>query len=104
MSGNVPTPSETDPYKIVRAVRELFEGRSNAVGSCTLTANAASTTVTAANCGAGSTVLFTPTTAHAAAEVGNGTIYVSAVANGSFTLAHANNNQADRTFLYAALG
>jgi hypothetical protein len=49
-------------------------------------------------------VLLTPTTAHAATEVGNGTLYVSAVANGSFTLAHANNNQADRTFLYACFG
>jgi len=104
MSGNVPIPTEQDPYKIVRAVRELFEGRSNAVGKVTLTANAASTTVTAANCGAGSTVLLTPTSAHAAAEFGNGTIYVSAVANGSFTLAHANNSQADRTYLYAAFG
>jgi hypothetical protein len=104
MSGNVPIPTEQDPYKIVRAVRELFEGRSNAVGRFTLAANAASTTVTAANCGAASTVLLTPTSAHAAAEVGSGTIYVSAVANGSFTLTHANNSQADRTFLYAALG
>ena len=104
MSGKVPIPGETDPYKIVRAVRELYEGRSNAVGSVTLTANAASTTVTAANCGAGSTVLLTPATAHAAAELGNGTLYVGAVANGSFTLAHANNSQADRTFLYACFG
>jgi hypothetical protein len=104
MSGNVPIPTEQDPYKIVRAVRELFEGRSNAVGKLTLTANATSTTVTAANCGIGSTVLLTPTSAHAAAEFGNGTIYVSAVANGSFTLTHANNSQTDRTFLYAAFG
>ena len=46
MSGNVPIPTEKDPYKIARAIRELFEGRSNAVGSFTLAANAASTTVT----------------------------------------------------------
>jgi hypothetical protein len=104
MSGNVPVSTEKDLFKIVRAVRELFEGRSNAVGTFTLSANAASTTVTAANCGAGSTVLLTPTSAHAATELGNGTMYVSAVANGSFTVAHANNSQTDRTFLYAALG
>jgi hypothetical protein len=104
MSGNVPIPTEQDPYKIVRAVRELFEGRSNAVGSFTVTVNATGTTVTAANCGVGSTVLLTPTSAQAAAEVGNGTIYVSAVANGSFTVTHANNSQAGRTFLYAAFG
>jgi hypothetical protein len=104
MSGNVPAPNETDAYKIVRAIRELFEGRSNAVGSCTLAANAASTVVTARNCGAGSTVLLTPTSAHAAAELAAGGMYVSAVANGAFTITHANNAQADRTFLYAALG
>jgi hypothetical protein len=104
MSGNVPIPAEKDPFKIVRAVRELFEGRSNAVGAFTLVASATSTTVTAANCGAGSSVLLTPTSAQAATEVGNGTIYVSTVANGSFTVTHANNSQADRTFLYAALG
>jgi hypothetical protein len=104
MAGNVPASAETSLYKIVRAVRELFEGRSNAVGSFTLAANTATTTVTAPNCGTGSTVLYTPTSANAATEVGNGTIRVSTVANGSFTLAHANNAQTDRTFLYAALG
>jgi len=104
MAGNVPAPTETNLYRIVRAVRELFEGRSNAVGSFTLAANASTTTVAATNCGAGSTVLYTPTSANAAAEVGNGTIRVSAVGNGSFTLTHANNAQTDRTFLYAALG
>jgi hypothetical protein len=104
MSGNVPVPTEQDPYKIVRAVRELFEGRSNAVGKLTLVANAASTTVATANCGAGSTVILTPITAHAAAEVAAGALYVSAVGNGSFTLAHASNSQADRTFLYACFG
>jgi len=104
MSGNVPAPTETNLYKLVRAIRELFEGRSNAVGSFTLAANVGSTTVTAANCGAGSTVLYTPTSANAATEVGNGTIRVSTVANGSFTVTHANNAQTDRMFLYAALG
>jgi hypothetical protein len=104
MSGYVPPPHEKDPYKIVRAVRELFEGRSNAVGSFTLASGAASTTVAAQNCGAGSTVLFAPTSAHAAAEIAAGGMYVSAVANGSFTVTHANNAQTDRTFLYAAFG
>ena len=104
MAGNVPIPTEKDPYKIVRAVRELFEGRSNAVGTFTLTANAVSTTVTAQNCGAGCTVLPFPKTASAAAELGNGTMYIGTVSNGSFVVTHANNAQADRTFLYAAFG
>ena len=104
MAGNVPLPAETNLYKIVRAIRELFEGRSNAVGSFTLAAGAASTTVTAANCGAGSTVLAFAKTANAAAEVGNGTMYIGTVGNGSFVVTHANNAQTDRTFLYAAFG
>jgi len=104
MSGNVPASTEKDPFKIVRAVRELFEGRSNAVGSFTLSANAASTTVTAANCGAGSTVLCFPKSANAAAEWKNGTMYIGTINNGSFVVTHANNAQTDRTFLYAALG
>jgi hypothetical protein len=104
MSGNVPIPSEKDPYKIVRAVRELFEGRSNAVGTFTLTPSAATTTVTAQNCGTGCTVLAFPGTASAAAEVGNGTMYIGTVNNGSFVVTHANNALADRVFRYAALG
>ena len=104
MSGNVPPAGEKDPYKIVRAIRELFEGRSNAVGSFTLAINAASTTVTAANCGAGCTVLAFPKTANAAAEWKNGTMYIGTVNNGTFVVTHANNAQADRTFRYAAFG
>jgi hypothetical protein len=64
----------------------------------------ATTTVTAVNCGAGSVVLLVPKTANAAAELGNGTAYISAVANGSFTITHANNAQVDRTFGFVCLG
>jgi hypothetical protein len=98
------SPDEKDVYKIVRAVRDLFEGRSNAIGSFTHKPSAGSTTVTAPNCGAGSTVLPFAKTANAAAEIGNGTMYIGAVNNGSFVVTHANNAQADRTFLYVALG
>jgi hypothetical protein len=95
---------EKDLTKFALAINQLASGRSNAVGSVTLTASAATTTVTAPTCGAGSTVLLTPTTAHAAAEIGNGTMYVSAVANGSFTITHANNAQTDRSFDFACIG
>jgi hypothetical protein len=95
---------EKDPRRVNTAINELAKGRSNAVGTVTLGVSAASTTVTARNCGAGSVVLLSPLTAHAAAESGNGTIWVSAVVNGAFTLAHANNTQNDRTFGYVCLG
>jgi hypothetical protein len=104
MSGPTLSAEERDPARIVRAVRQLAEGRSNAVGAFTLTAGAASTVVTAPTCGAGSSVLVFPKTANAAAELGNDTIYIGTVANSSFTVTHANNGQTDRTFMYAALG
>ncbi len=104
MAGNVPSLYEKDPFRLSQAINELFMGRSNAHGTCTLTANVTTTTVTAENCGDESQVFLFPTTANAAAEVGNGTIYVSAVANGSFTLTHANNAQTDRTFGYVCIG
>jgi hypothetical protein len=104
VSGPTLSPQERDPTRIAFAVRQLAEGRSNAVGSFTLTPTAASTTVPAANCGVGSSVIAFPRTASAAAELGNGTMHIATVSNGAFTVAHANNAQADRTFMYVALG
>src|SRR5262249_42229429 len=98
---SAPSPVESDLYRIARAIRELFEGRRNTTGTVTLTANAASTVVAHINFGAGSVPHLTPQTANAAAEIGNGTLYVSARANGSVTLAPASNAQADRPFLYS---
>jgi hypothetical protein len=89
---------------LVQSIRDLFAGRSNAVGTVTLTANAASTTVAALNVGASSRVFLSPTTANASAEFGNGTIRISAVTSGGFTITHANNAQNDRTLYWLALG
>ena len=86
------------------AISQLAQGRSNAVGTATLTANAATTTITAVACGSGATPILTATTANAAAEIGAGTLYVGTVSNGSFVVTHANNAQTDRTFKWAAIG
>lgn len=94
--------NETDQTKINRAIQQLEQGRLYVGGTCTLAASATTTTVKAANCGAGSQVLLTAKTANAAAALA--TSYVSAVANGSFVVTHANNAQTDRTFGYACLG
>jgi hypothetical protein len=104
VSALVLAPDEKDARRISTAINQLAQGRSNAVGTVTLAAGVATTTVAAPNCGVGSVVLLSPLTAHAAAELGNGTIWVSAVANGSFTLAHANNAQTDRSFGFVAVG
>ncbi|MGJ4906577.1 hypothetical protein [Bradyrhizobium sp. HKCCYLS2033] len=104
MTAYVPGITETDLKKIILALQQLAAGRSNAVGSVTLAAGTTATVVADKNCAAGSTPILTPATASAAAELGNGTIYVSAVANGSFTLTHASSAVTTRTFLYALLG
>jgi hypothetical protein len=85
-------------------VQDLYEGRSNAKGQFTCTTGAASTVVTAPNCGLESEIFLFPRHANAASELGAGTIYVSAVAQGAFTVTHANNATANRTFSYAIVG
>lgn len=104
MTAYVPGLDESDLKKIILSLQQLAAGRSNAVGTVTLTASTTTTTVTDNNCAEGSTPVLVPTTANASAERGNGTIYISAVANKSFTITHASNTQTDRTFKYAILG
>ena len=76
-------------------------GSSN-VGSVTLTASSATTTVSDLRAGQDSVILFMPRTANAAAAIGG--LYVSARGKQTFTLTHANNAQTDRTFSYVVLG
>jgi hypothetical protein len=104
MTAYVPGITETDPKKIVLAIQQLAAGRSNAVGQVTLATGAASTVVTDSNCAAGSVPVLVPSTASAATEVGNGTMFISAVSDGSFTIMHANSETAGRKFLYALVG
>lgn len=104
MSGIVPAPTETNPLRIVRGIRDLFEGRCNAFGTFTLRADETTTTVTAPNCGLGSQILFSPKTANAAAEIAAGGMYVSSVSQGAFVVTHANDPSEDRTFAYRIAG
>jgi len=106
MTVYVPGISETDPKKQNLSLQQLGAGRSNAFGTVTLTVNVAATVVTDKNCATGSVILFMPTTANAAAEIGNGTMYVptATILNGSFSITHANAATTGRTFLYAIHG
>lgn len=104
----MPTPpiarNEKAPERITRAIEELQQGRSNAHGTVTLdTDPATSTVVQTKNCGDGSHVDLTPTTANAAALAGGGTIYIVA-AKGSFTIHHVADANNDNTFTYAIQG
>lgn len=104
MTAFVPGMAETDLKKVILALQQLAAGRSNATGTVTLVTGASTTVVSDPNCAAATVPLLTPVSANAATEVGNGTMYVSAVANGSFTITHANSATAGRTFLYALQG
>jgi hypothetical protein len=106
VSGINLAPGETGPARIVAAIRQMMQGRNNAAGTCTLLHGAASTTVTAPNCAAGSSVFLFPATAHAGAELAAGGCFVpvATVANGSFKITHANNSQTDREFYFVCLG
>lgn len=88
--------SRTWVRRIVEVVNGVLGGKLNAVASVTLAASAATTTVTDARISPFSFIGFSPLTANAAAEIGNGTLYVSAQTSGSCTLTHANNAQTDR--------
>jgi len=92
-------PAGTDDKRLLsEAINGAADGRT---GEVTLTENAASTVVTDERVGeTPSCVTLTPLTANAAAEIGNGTLYIAHAA-GAFTITHANNAQTDRTFRYA---
>lgn len=107
----LPAITETDLTKINLSIQQLGAGRSNATGSVTLAINSGTTVVDVNNNPIAPTVIalksvpiLVPITANAAAEVGNGTMYISAIANGSFTISHANSATTGRTFLWAIVG
>jgi hypothetical protein len=102
MSGPSVSTQEKDLSKFALAIQALYNGRSNASGTFTLTAGATSTTVSAPNCSAQSAVFLSPKTANAAAALA--TSYISAVGNKTFTITHANTATVDRTFFYVCIG
>lgn len=87
---------------LARTLNHVLDGRNNARGEVTLTANATTTTVTDRTVHPESRILLEPTTANAAAALG--TTYATAHGNGSFMLTHDNNAQSDRVFRYAVSG
>lgn len=103
-SGLYINPREDSSFKQNTIINQLAQGRSNAVGTVTLTHDGATTTttVTANTCGPNSAVFLSPTTAHAATAL-SGT-YISAVAAKSFTITHAATSNSDVTFYWVALG
>ncbi len=95
---------ESQLDRIVQSIRELWEGRSHAVGQVTLAAGAATTSVDATNCSPDSKIWLTPRTATAATEFGAGTWYISSVVQGGFVITHVNSGVTTRTFDWGIQG
>lgn len=90
--------------RTVEVVNDLRRGKMNVVLPTTLKANSTITTVIDNRIGILSSILFSPITANAAAEMAAGTLYVSSQTEGSAVLTHADNAQTDRTFNLVVLG
>jgi hypothetical protein len=98
-------PSERDISRIVRSVIELISGRSNSVVTPDVTLNASGTTTTVSftNCSITCAPVPVALTAAAATEVGNGSLFISSIANGSFQVTHS-AGVANRRFRFICLG
>ncbi len=88
--------------EIASVLNNVVQGKLNNTGTLTLTANAATTTLTDPRIGANSCIVLMPHTANAAGAIA--TTYFTAFADGSCTVNHANNAQVDKTFTYAVFG
>lgn len=95
-------PGERDIRRIVDAIIQIVTGRQNSVGDVTLRASQTTTTVSFQNCSKDCRVFLSPKTANAAAAIP--TTYISAINQGSFTITHASNAQADKTFGFLCIG
>ena len=83
-----------------RVVNNLLIGKTNNTGTVTFTVSATTTTITDSRIGFDSTILFMPTNATAAGEVG---FYVSSQTQGSAVVTHAFDSRT-RTFKFVVIG
>lgn len=88
--------------ELAERINDINKGKINVVSSVTLTISVTSTTLNDTRIGPNSFIGLMPTTANAAAALS--TTYVSSRGDQTATITHANNAQADRTFVYAVLG
>lgn len=90
-----------DPRLLADTIRQLVEGKSNAVGTFTCAVSTTATTVPAPTCAPGSIIMLSPLTADAAAAL---TVTWAIAGLGHFTVNHANSAVADRTFGFEVRG
>lgn len=84
--------------RLALELERLVNGDLPVTGEVTLTPSAGTTTVSTPAMTMAKKVVLFPLTANAAAEVGNGTMYVSSRDKGSFTITHANSATTGRDF------
>lgn len=102
-SGLFLSQSETNQITINTVIKQLIEGRSNAVGTVTLSTGT-TTTVTAVTCGPHSAVFLFPQTANAAACSTTASVPSTNITGGQFIVNHASNSNTDKTYVYLAIG
>jgi hypothetical protein len=104
-SGLAINANETNPRKQNTTLKQLIEGRSNAVGLAALATGAATTTtVTAVNCSPTSAVLIFPAAAASALVVTTTYVLPANVTASQFIISHAANSTASMNFWWAAFG
>jgi hypothetical protein len=104
-------PYQSDHTLLLRKICEWIERTNRAKFNCTvdltLTANAASTTLTDARIGYWSAIIpAMALTANAAAELAAGSLYIpqATILKGSAVVQHRNNAQTDRLIRFAIFG
>lgn len=100
----VPGRNNQDLTKINVALEQIDQGRLNCSGTFTLAASATSTTVPAPTVTNGTEIVFSPTTANAAAAMGTTYVLPSNVSPGSFIVTHGTATSTDRTFNWVGIG
>ena len=103
----VPELGTNDPQqmrRIVGTVNRINSGGINVTKDATLTANAATTTITDARISSQSFIGLMPITSNAAAALATTYVPAATQLNGSAVIAHANNAQTDRTFRLLIIG
>ena len=89
-----------EPRNVSEVVNNAMNGKTNNVGTVTLTASTTTTTITDERLGFNSVILLSPLTANAAAQ----TPYVSTKAKGSAVITHTSVVSTDLDFDYIIVG
>src|SRR3990167_2883115 len=91
-------------HEVAGIVNSLRDGKINSTGTVTLTANAATTTLSDRRIGRTTKVVLVPTTANAAAAFATTYPTYPNASTEAAVINHANNAQTDKTFAYVLHG